>query len=150
MPTRLKPRHRPNKDCLFCGAELTRPPNTQRAFYYCGEDCWRPCNKSVRFFNPELKGGRRRGTPIQLLVNVWWVLRQAETPLSGMNIHERIVEHFGDHSRLCAKNGIHRLLHYFKPESYEKLDTKPVEYRLTEDIPFNQALKDKYLSAIVK
>ena len=56
MPTRLKIRHRPNKDCLFCGAELTRPPNTQRAFYYCGEDCWRPCNKSVRFFNPELKG----------------------------------------------------------------------------------------------
>ena len=150
MPTRLKPRYRPNKDCLFCGAKLTRPPNTQRVFYYCGEECWRPCNRSVRFFNPELKGGRRRGTPIQLLVNVWWVLRQAKTPLSGLHIHERIVEHFGDHSRLCAKNAIHRLLNYFKPETYEKLDTTPIEYRLVEDIPFKDALKEKYLSVIVK
>ncbi len=150
MPTRLKPRYRPNEDCLFCGVELTRPPNTQRAFYFCGEDCWRSCNRSARFFNPELKGGRRRGTPVQLLVNVWWVLRQADISLSGKNIHERIVEHFGDHSRLCAKNGIHRLLNYFKPHTYEKLDVKPIEYRLIEDIPFKQALKEKYISAIIK
>ena len=84
------------------------------------------------------------------MANLWWVLRQAETSLSGVNIYERIVEHFGDHSRLCSKNGIHRLLHYFKPETYHKLDTKPVEYLLVQDIPFNQALKEKYLSAIVK
>lgn len=150
MPTRLKPLYRPNQDCLFCGAKLTRPPNTQRAFYYCGEDCWRPCNRSVRFFNPELPKGKGRGTPVQLLAFVWWVLRQADTPLSGNHIHERIYENFNDHSRLTAKKGIHRLLNYFKPETYERLDTKPIEYRIVQDIPFNQALKPKYLSAILK
>lgn len=141
---------RPNDKCLFCSAPLTRPPTHLRAYYYCGDDCWKPCNRSVRFFSPETQKKSGRGTPVHLLVNIWWVLSNADTPLTGALIHERVVANFGDHTRISAKRGIHRLLNYFKPEFYERLDTKPIEYQVVKDIPFKDALKTKFSSAIIK
>ena len=100
-------RHRPNDDCLWCGEKLTRPPSTTRAFYYCDESCWRPCNRSLRFFNPEIPS-RSRGTPMSLVAQVWWVMRQAKMPLTAKQLHGRILDNFGDNPRLKAKTGFQK------------------------------------------
>lgn len=145
-----KIRERPNKTCLFCDSKLTRPPTIQRAYYYCDKSCWNPCNRSVKFFSPELPS-KGRGTPVSLMATIWWVLREAKTPLSVAHIHERLIDNFGDNPRLKSKNGLHRIFRYFKSEAYRKNKTSRfTEYEVLQDIPFKDALKEKYLSVIIK
>ncbi len=138
---------RPNQDCLYCGAKLTRPPSLTRSYYYCNDTCWRPCNRSLNFFNPEYV--RRNGTPIQLLATFWWVLKNANTPLPAEAIHQRMQEGFGNHDRLM-KRGIHRLVGWFKEGMIRKHDGRFVEYEALTDIPFKDALKPKYASVIAQ
>jgi len=145
-----KLRKRPNQTCLFCDAKLTRPPSTTRAYYYCDDSCWRPCNRSVRFFNPEFPS-KSRGTPVSLMATMWWVMREAKIPLSTSVIHERLIANFGDNPRLKDKTALHHVFRYFKPEVYRKIKTsKYIEYEVVQDIPFKDALKSKYLSVITK
>ena len=140
---------RPNEDCLYCGAKLTRPPSLTRSYYYCNDACWRPCNRSLNFFNPEIL--RRNGTPMQLLATFWWILKNAKTPLPADAIHERMHDLFGNNERLTSRRHIHRLKGWFKADVIRKHNTKkPVEYEATQNIPFKDALKPKFASVIAK
>jgi len=86
---------------------------------------------------------------MSLVAQVWWCMRQANTPLSSVELYERVLDNFGDHPRLKSKTGFYKLLNHLKPEVFRKIvSPHRTEYEVVKDVPFNQALRFKFLMVI--
>ncbi len=86
---------------------------------------------------------------MSLVAQVWWCMRQANTPLSSVELYERVLDNFGDHPRLKSKTGFYKLLNHLKPEVFRKIEgSYRTEYEVVKDVPFNQALRFKFLTVI--
>ena len=138
-------RHRPNKNCLFCDEVLTIKPTPNRAFYTCGQECWDCLNRSLNLFSPEVN--RRRGQNMFELAVMWWVIRNATTPIPHHQIQEQMRNEFGQ--RQAFKDRLTSFsLKYFVPDCYTVIQTRNVMLYECEDRPFNEVLRSKYLDVI--
>lgn len=138
-------KERPNSNCLYCDAVLDPTFNSNRAFFTCGGSCWAACNRSLNCFTPEMN--RRRGQSILGLSQLWWVLRNATTPLTHNELQSRLRTTFGD-SVLFKKKLTSQCLNYIKSEYYS-VDKLHKAYTFTvSDRPFNQVLREKYLNIL--
>ena len=141
-------RVRPNDCCLYCDTKLKQKPTKHRAYFTCGSTCYRRLSRSLNYFNPEIN--RRRGQSIFGLSMIWWVLRNAETPLMHSALHSRIRFNFGDltpfHNKLTST-----AIKYFNEDYYTIDRDKDGKMLFTcEDVPFCEALRSKYHAVIEK
>ena len=140
-------RYRPNTQCLYCDALLTPKFNSNRAFFTCGGSCWSACNRSLNCFTPDMN--RRRGQSILGLSMLWWILRNATTPLTHNEIQNRLRTEFGD-LVIFKKKLTSQCLNYIESEYYS-VDRLHKGFTFTaSDLPFNQVLKEKYLKILRK
>ncbi len=136
---------RPNPNCLYCDEVLDTNYNSNRAVFTCGGSCWLACNRSLNCFNPEIN--RRRGQSIFGLSMLWWILRNAKTPLTHNEIQNRLRKTFGD-LVIFKKKLTNQSLKYIESEYYS-VDKLHKAYTFTvADLPFNQVLKEKYLEVL--
>ena len=139
-------RFRPNSGCLYCGETLVKPPTTHRVNYTCDIDCFSKINRSLNYFNPEIN--RRRGYSMMALSMIWWILSKSKTPLSHAQVQGRIRSNFGDivifKEKLTSTS-----LKYFNEELLTVDKSGKVHLFSCIDIPFNQALKPKFLDVLI-
>ncbi len=138
-------RYRPNSECLFCDNPLTTKENVNRAFFTCGKECWDSLHRSLNLFTPEVN--RRRGQNMFELAMMWWVLRNATSPIPHHQVRERMRNMFGEQQvfkdRLTSFS-----LKYFNSDSYTVSHTPKVMLYECKDLPFNKVLRKKYLDVI--
>ena len=86
---------------------------------------------------------------MSLVAQVWWSMRQANTPLTSVALYERVLDNFGDHPRLKSKTGFYKLLNHLNPEVFRKIKgSSRTEYEVVKDVPFKEALRFKFLAVI--
>ena len=138
-------RFRPNSTCLYCDAKLEKEPTINRANYTCGGICYRKMNRSLNYFNPEIN--RRNGQSMFGLSMIWWTLRNAGTPLTHHQLMSRIRSNFGDMTIFKLKL-TSTTINYFDPAYYHIEETSKGFTFQVEDVPFNVALRSKYLNVL--
>tara|TARA_B110000438_G_scaffold32611_1_gene32243 strand:+ start:75 stop:323 length:249 start_codon:yes stop_codon:yes gene_type:complete len=78
---------------------------------------------------------------------LWWILRNAKTPLTHNEIQNRLRKTFGD-LVIFKKKLTNQSLKYIESEYYS-VDKLHKAYTFTvADLPFNQVLKEKYLEVL--
>jgi hypothetical protein len=87
-------RVRPNEGCLYCNTVLVKNPTIHRVNYTCGIVCFRKLNRSLNYFNPEIR--RRNGSSMLAVSMIWWTLSKSDTPLTHAQVQGRIRSNFGD------------------------------------------------------
>ena len=138
-------RFRPNSRCLYCDEKLVKAPTVNRANYTCGGICYWRMNRSLNYFNPEIN--RRNGQSIFGLSMIWWTLRNAETPLTHHQLMSRIRSNFGDMPIFKLKL-TSTAIKYFKEDCYHIEETSKGFLFSAKDVPFNAALRSKYLKVL--
>jgi len=138
-------RFRPNSGCLYCGKTLIKNPTTHRVNYTCGLPCFRKLNRTLNYFNPEIN--RRNGNNMLALSMTWWILSKSNTPLSHAQVQGKIRSNFGD--LVVFKNKLTTTaVKFFNEESVTVDKSGNVHTFSCDDIPFNQALRPKFLDVL--
>jgi len=79
---------------------------------------------------------------------IWWVLSKSDTPLSHAQVQGRIRSNFGD--LVIFKNTLTTTTVKFFDEETTTIDKSGDLHLFScEDIPFNQALKQKFLDVLL-
>ena len=138
-------RVRPNEGCLYCNKLLVKNPTIHRVNYTCDIGCFHKLNRSLNYFNPEIR--RRNGSSMLAVSMIWWTLSKSDTPLSHAQVQGRIRSNFGDlvifKDKLTTTS-----IKFFNDELLTVDKSGNVHTFSCEDIPFNQALKQKFLDVL--
>jgi len=138
-------RFRPNSGCLYCDEPLVKPPTTHRVNYTCDINCFHKINRTMNYFNPEIS--RRRGHSMMALSMLWWTISKSETPLSHAQVQGKMRSNFGDMIMFKEKLTT-TSIKFFNEESITVDKSGKVHTFYCKDIPFNQALKPKFLDVL--
>lgn len=146
---RSKIQTRPNSVCLVCDGGGLKEPNRARSFYTCSELCYRAIQRGISSLSMkdinESSGKRRRysNNGYQLSC-AYFVLRESNQSLSGLEVIDRVRNNFGK-KRSFKTNSFTHLFPFFENNVERKKINGSFHYSIVDKtIPFNQVLKSKY------
>lgn len=140
---------RPNSVCLVCDRNGLKEPNTARSFYTCSDLCYRAIQRGISSLSMKdiNKGGgkrRRYSNNGYQLSCAYFVLREANQSLSGLEVIDRVRDNFGK-KRSFKTNSFTHLFPFFENNVVREKINGSFHYRIeNKTIPFNQVLKSKY------
>ena len=137
-------RSRPNKGCLACDGPC-KEPTLDRSFYYCSVFCSRNTSRgisplSLRETNENRKKYSNNGTQLAMC---WFVIRNANEPLKGIEIMDKARELFGKRVRLKAKT-FANLAPYFTTIKITKKGGVNYFHTTHPELSFQKVLKPRY------